>query len=226
VILTVEDDGQMRRFFRVTLGARGFQLAEANTGQEGLAKTVAARPDVILLDLGLPDMDGLDLLERIREFSSVPVIVVSGRTGEDELVSALEMGADDYIAKPFHERELVARIQVALRHAAARAPGEPAVYTSGELRVDLAKRVVTLSDREVHLTPTEYALLAMLVKNAGKVLTHRMLLAGVWGPDAVEQTQYLRVYFGQLRHKLERDPARPVLLLNEPGVGYRLKEPR
>lgn len=223
LILLVEDEAQMRRFLRVSLGAQGFRLVESETGADAVVQTAARVPDVVLLDLGLPDMDGLEVTRRIREWTLVPIIVLSARGQEEDKVNALDAGADDYLTKPFSARELLARIRVALRHAARVAGKAEPVFSEGELTVDLAKRLVSLSGQEVHLTPIEYKLLVLLVQNAGKVLTHRQLLREVWGPNATEQTQYLRVYMNQLRHKLEREPARPRLLLTEPGVGYRLR---
>jgi two-component system KDP operon response regulator KdpE len=223
LILLVEDEPQMRRFLRVTLGSQGFRLVESETGADGVAQAAARTPDVVLLDLGLPDMDGLEVTRRIREWSQVPLIVLSARGQEDDKIRALDAGADDYLTKPFGARELLARIRVALRHSARLAGKTEPVFSEGELSVDLAKRTVTLAGEEVHLTPIEYKLLVLLVQNAGRVLTHRQLLREVWGPNAVEQTQYLRVYMNQLRHKLEREPARPRLLQTEPGVGYRLR---
>jgi two-component system KDP operon response regulator KdpE len=181
-------------------------------------------PDVILLDLGLPDIDGLEVTRRLREWSDVPIIVISAREQEQDKIKALDAGADDYLTKPFGAGELVARIRVAMRHKALREAGQhESIFTLGNLRVDLARRQVFLNEKEVHLTPIEYKLLTVLIKNAGKVLTHRQLLKEVWGPPYLTETQYLRVYMAQLRHKLEADPARPSFLINEPGVGYRLK---
>ena len=222
-VLLIEDEPQMRRFLRAALDSGSWHLIEAATAREGLAQAASRTPDLILLDLGLPDGDGLDLTRRIREWSTVPIIVLSARGREADKVSALDAGADDYLTKPFGVEELLARMRVALRHAARiEGGGEPA-FESGELRVDLADRRVTVGGTDVHLTPLEYKLLATLVRHAGKVLTHRLLLREVWGPNAQTQTHYLRVYMTQLRHKIEADPARPRLLLTEPGVGYRLQ---
>jgi two-component system, OmpR family, KDP operon response regulator KdpE len=223
-VLVVEDEKEMRRFLRASLAANGYRLVEAATGQEGLTQAVAYNPDVVILDLGLPDMDGLAVTRSLREWSSAPIVVISARDQERDKIEALDGGADDYLTKPFGAGELLARLRVALRHAerAGRAP-ETAV-TVGELRVDLTRRQVFVRDREVHLTPIEYKLFAVLMKHAGRVLTHRQLLEQVWGPGSVDQTQYLRVYMAQLRHKLERDPARPSYLVTEPGVGYRLRD--
>jgi two-component system KDP operon response regulator KdpE len=222
VILLIEDEPQMRHFLRAAFGNQPFQLVEAATAREGLAQAAGRNPDVILLDLGLPDADGIDVTRRLREWSTTPVIVLSARGREQDKVAALDAGADDYLTKPFSVPELLARLRVALRHAARGDAGQP-VFTVGDLRVDLESRRVFVSEREVHLTPTEYKLLAQLVKHSGKVQTHRQLVKEVWGPNATEQTQSLRVYMKQLRHKLEADPTRPRYLLTEPGVGYRLQ---
>lgn len=224
LVLLIEDEPQMRRFLRAALSTQPYTLVEAETAREGLAQAASRTPDVILLDLGLPDGDGIDLTRRIREWSGVPIVVLSARGREQDKVAALDAGADDYLTKPFGVGELVARLRVALRHAARGASdaSEP-VFTVGGLRVDFEHRRVFLDDHEVHLAPTEYKLLAVLVRHAGKVLTHRHLLKEVWGPNAVEQTHYLRVYMTQLRHKVEADATRPRYLVTEPGVGYRLR---
>jgi two-component system KDP operon response regulator KdpE len=223
-VLVIEDELQMRRFLRSALEGHGYRVIEVGTAREGLAQAAGRNPDIILLDLGLPDGDGLDVTRRLREWATTPIVVLSARGLEQDKVRALDSGADDYLTKPFGIGELLARIRVALRHAAA-PPGEltDPVFTQGELTVDLARRQVFVGDREVHLTPTEYKLLTLLVRHAGKVITQRQALKEVWGPNYADQTHYLRVYMAQLRHKLERDPARPRLLLTEPGVGYRLK---
>src|SRR5690348_593729 len=214
----------MRRFLRAALENEAYRLVEAGTAREGLAHATGRNPDIILLDLGLPDGDGIDLARRIREWARTPIVVISARGQERDKVAALDAGADDYLTKPFGVGELLARMRVALRHA-ARAAGQPdePVFEIGDLRVDLEHRQVFMGEREVHLTPTEYKLLTTLVRHAGKVLTHRQLLKEVWGPNAVEHSHYVRVYMTQLRHKLEADPARPRYLLTEPGVGYRLQ---
>jgi len=222
LVLVVEDEPQMRRFLRATLASHGYRVVEAATAAQGVAQATAHNPDIVLLDLGLPDGDGLEVTRRLREWSSVPIIVLSARGRETDKIEALDGGADDYLTKPFGAGELLARIRVALRHA-ARGPSSEPVVTVGELRVDLVRRQVFRGDAEVHLTPLEYKLLVELVRNAGKVLTHRQLLHAVWGPQSVDQSHYLRVYMGQLRHKLEQDPARPRYLVTEPGVGYRLR---
>jgi two-component system KDP operon response regulator KdpE len=221
-VLLVEDEPQMRRFLRVALEGSGYRYLGAATGGEGLALAVQYRPDVILLDLGLPDMDGLDLMRRLREWSQTPVIVISARGQETDKVGALDVGADDYLTKPFGTSELLARIRVALRHAEPGAAENP-LFTLGRWRVDQAKRQVLVAGREVHLTPLEYRLFTTLIRHAGQVVTHRQLLKEVWGGVAGAQPLYLRVYMAQLRHKLEEDPSRPQYLRTEPGVGYRLK---
>jgi two-component system, OmpR family, KDP operon response regulator KdpE len=225
-ILLIEDEPQMRRFLRVTLQGHGYRLYEAVSGEQGIVEATTRNPDVVLLDLGLPDMDGIDVTKKFRSWSEVPIIVISAREQEEDKVKALDAGADDYLTKPFGAGELLARIRVALRHVALKQSGqkEP-VFVLEELKVDLATRQVFLRDREVHLTPIEYRLLTVLIKNAGKVVTHTQLLKQVWGPVYSDQTQYLRVYMTSLRRKLEADPARPKFLINEPGVGYRLKLP-
>jgi two-component system KDP operon response regulator KdpE len=224
LILLIEDEPQMRRFLRITLQSQGYRLVEAATAQEGLMQATTRNPDVVLLDLGLPDLDGLEVTKRLREWTQTPIIVISAREQELDKVKALDAGADDYLTKPFNAGELLARIRVALRHASRRNTGqqEP-VFVLQNLRVDLSQRQVFVDDKEVHLTPIEYKLLTMLIRHAGKVITHSQLLKEVWGPAHVNEVQYLRVYMTQLRHKLEADPARPRLLMNEPGIGYRLK---
>jgi len=223
VVLVVDDEPQVVRFLRATLPAQGYRLIEATTGRQGLVEASTRAPDLILLDLGLPDLDGVEVTRRLREWSRTPIIVLSARGQETDKIEALDAGADDYLTKPFGTGELLARMRVALRNAArAAGEGEP-VFTVGELKVDLGARRVFVGEEEIHLTRTEYNLLALLVKHAGKVLTHRQLLKEVWGPGSAGESHYLRVYMGQLRHKLERDPARPRYLLTETGVGYRLK---
>jgi two-component system KDP operon response regulator KdpE len=224
LVLVVEDEPQVMRFLRATLPAHGYRVLEAATGAQALVEAQTRQPDVVLLDLGLPDVDGLEVTRRIREWSRVPIVVVSARGQERDKVQALDAGADDYLTKPFGTDELLARMRVALRHAARVAGGDgEAVFEVGDLRVDLGSRLVHLRGDEVRLTRTEYRLLAALVQHAGKVLTHRQLLREVWGPGAANETHYLRVYMAQLRHKLEDDPARPRYLLTETGVGYRLR---
>jgi two-component system KDP operon response regulator KdpE len=223
LILVIEDELAIRRFLRATLPNHAYRLAEATTGQDGLAQAAARRPELILLDLGLPDIDGLEVTRQLREWMTTPIIVLSARGQEGDKIAALDAGADDYLTKPFGVGELLARMRVALRHAArAGQEGGDPVFTLGDLRVDLARRQVQLGENEVHLTPIEYKLLTTLIQHAGKVLTHQQLLRQVWGPSYSDEAHYLRVYMGQLRHKLEANPARPRYLLTEPGVGYRL----
>jgi two-component system, OmpR family, KDP operon response regulator KdpE len=222
-VLIIEDDHQIRRFLRATLSSQGYRLHEAVNGAEGLSLAASQQPDLIILDLGLPDVDGLTVARRIREWSSTPILVLSARGQEADKIAALDAGADDYVTKPFGVGELTARMRVALRHAARAEHGdEDPVYEVGNLRVDLARREVSLRGEEVHLTPTEFNLLAVLVHHAGKVVTHRQLLRDVWGESFHEQAHYIRVYMQQLRKKLEETPARPRYLRTEPGVGYRL----
>ncbi len=223
VVLVIEDDPPIRRFLRVTLGNRGYRLFEADTGEAGLVEAATRQPDIVILDLGLPDMDGLEVIRRLREWSAVPIIILSARGQERDKIAALDAGADDYLSKPFGVGELLARMRVALRHA-THSPDDAAdaTFSMGDLHVDLAKRQVLVVGQQVHLTPIEYRLLTTLVRHAGKVLTHRQLLLEVWGPPYAEQAHYLRVYMAQLRRKLEVDSARPRYLLTEPGVGYRL----
>jgi two-component system KDP operon response regulator KdpE len=224
LVLVVEDEPQVMRFLRATLPAHGYRMLEAASGASALVETQTRQPDLVLLDLGLPDLDGLEVTRRIREWTSVPIVVISARGQERDKVQALDAGADDYLTKPFGTDELLARMRVALRHAARVAGGGgETVFEAGELRVDLASRLVYRRGEEVRLTRTEYRLLAALVQHAGKVLTHRQLLREVWGPAAASETHYLRVYMAQLRHKLEDDAARPRHLLTETGVGYRLR---
>jgi two-component system KDP operon response regulator KdpE len=212
------------RFLRATLPAHGYRVLEAATAAQALVQAETRQPDLVLLDLGLPDLDGLEVTRRIRGWSAVPIVVVSARGQERDKVQALDAGADDYLTKPFGTDELLARMRVALRHASRVSSGQgEASFESGELRVDLAARLVYRRGVEVRLTRTEYRLLAALVKHAGKVLTHRQLLVEVWGPGSANETHYLRVYMAQLRHKLEDDPAQPRWLLTETGVGYRLR---
>jgi two-component system, OmpR family, KDP operon response regulator KdpE len=223
LVLIIEDEPQMRRFLRASLTAHAFRLAETGTAQEALASITSQSPEVILLDLGLPDRDGIDLTREIRGWSSVPIIVISARGREADKVEALDAGADDYLTKPFGVDELLARIRVALRHAAA-PTATPAVIEVGGLRIDIARREVTFDGRDIRLTPIEYRLLLLLAKNAGRVLTQRQILEEVWGRGHVEQVHYVRVYMAQLRRKIESDPARPQLLATEQGVGYRLRD--
>jgi two-component system, OmpR family, KDP operon response regulator KdpE len=225
LVLVVEDDRQMRRFLRTTLTALDYRVLEAETAAEGLAAVTTHNPDVILMDLGLPDGDGIELTRRIRAWNRVPVIVLSARGREQDKVEALDGGADDYLTKPFGVNELLARIRAAMRRAASASTGAPAtVLEVGRLRIDQARREVTVGGREIRLTPIEYRLLVFLAGNSGKVLTHRQILTEVWGPPYAVETHNLRVFMAALRRKVEEDPARPRLLLTEPGVGYRMKD--
>ncbi len=219
-VLIIDDEVQIRRLLRVCLESNGYRVTEASTGAEAITEAAQRRPDVVVLDLGLPDMDGVAVLKRLREWSRVPVVVLSVRDREEDKIAALDNGADDYVTKPFSTGELLARLRVAQRHAAP-AP-EISVFRTGKLEVDLTARVVKLDGKEVKLTATEYSLLRFLIQNVGKVLTHKQLLREVWGPNYVEQTHYLRVYIAHLRDKLETDPSKPTLISTEPGVGYRL----
>lgn len=227
IVLVIEDEAPIRRFLRATLTAHGYRLLEAVSAQDGLTQAATHQPDIVILDLGLPDLDGLEVTRQLREWTTVPIIVLSARGQEADKITALDAGADDYLTKPFGMGELLARMRVALRHAmrTTQEPGDP-VFTTGALRVDLARRHVFVNEQPIHLTPIEYKLLTTLIKHADKVVTHRQLLQEVWGPGYTHATHYLRVYMGQLRHKLEAEPARPRSLLTEPGVGYRLKTAR
>jgi len=223
IVVLIEDEPQIRRFLRATLSGQGYHLFEAATGADGLVEVGSRQPDVIIIDLGLPDMDGVDVIRRLREWTAVPIIVLSARGQERDKVTALDAGADDYVSKPFGASELVARIRVALRHAAgASHEADEAAFKVGELQVDRLRRHVSLGGTEVRLTPTEYKLLTTLIRHAGKVVTHQQLLREVWGPAHTDQAHYVRIYMAHLRHKLEAEPARPRYLLTEPGVGYRL----
>ncbi len=219
-ILVVDDELQMRRLLQRTLEQEGYKVFLAGSGKEGLTRAGMDRPEVIVLDLGLPDGDGVDILKRLREWSSVPVLILSVRNAEETVIKALDCGADDYLTKPFRTGELLARIRALLRHRAS--SQEDQVISIGDVVVDLAARVVKRNEDLIKLTPTEYSLLVLFIRNAGKVLTHTFILQNVWGPSYVEETQYLRVFMGQLRKKLEDDPAKPKLFLTESGVGYRM----
>ena len=218
--LIIDDEPQIRRLLRVTLEANGYRVWDAASGLDGLAQTAQRRPDVVLLDLGLPDVEGLEVLKRIREWSRVPVVILSVRDHEEDKIKALDCGADDYVTKPFNSGELLARLRAALRHTQPQAAA--ALFRTGDLEVDLSKRLVLRAGLEVKLTPIEYALLRLLVTHAGKVLTHRQLLTEVWGPGAVDQSHYLRVHIAHLRGKLESKPSEPEIILTESAVGYRL----
>jgi two-component system KDP operon response regulator KdpE len=221
----VEDEAQILRFLRAALTSHGYRFVEATTGEEGLRQAATRSPDVVVLDLGLPDVDGLEVTRRLREWSTVPIVVLSARGQERDKVAALDAGADDYVTKPFSVGELMARLRVVLRRGAgAGRDSDLGVLEIGGLRIDRARRRVTRDNAEVHLTPIEYKLLLALAQHPGRVLTHEQLLRQVWGPGYTQQKHYLRVYMAQLRHKLERNPARPRYFLNEPGVGYRLRE--
>lgn len=220
-ILIIDDELQIRRFLKVALEANGYQILEAPTAKEGIYKAATDRPDAIVLDLGLPDMDGGAVLKQVREWSMVPVIILSVRDDEKGKVAALDAGADDYVVKPFGVNELIARLRVALRRGREGAD-EVKEFKNGDLFVDLVNRTVKVGGSPAKLTATEYSLLIQFVKNAGKVLTHRHLMKEIWGPFRAEETQYLRVYIAQLRKKLETDPARPKLFITESGVGYRM----
>lgn len=220
-ILIVEDDKQIRRFLRATLAAEGYAYHEALTASDGIIQANARPPDLILLDLGLPDQDGIEVIRRVRESSQVPIVVLSARGQEKDKITALDSGADDYIAKPFGVGELLARIRAALRRSYSIGKDNKALRF-GQVEIDTDKRSVKVNGEEVHLTPNEYRLLQVFIRHRGKVLTQQQLLSEVWGPNHLDQAQYLRVYVAQLRRKLEPDPARPKHLQTEPGVGYRL----
>jgi len=223
-VLIVDDEPPIRRFLRTSLSAQGYTIIESETGAEALHEVERERPDILVLDLGLPDISGIEIIKAIRRTSDMPIVVLSVRSDERAKVEALDLGADDYITKPFGMDELVARLRLALRHR-FQAKGEPPLFVAGDLSVDLVRRVVKRAGTEVKLSPKEYDLLRSLVTNAGKVLTHRHILNEVWGPAHTEDAQYLRVFIRNLRQKLEADPARPMLILTEPGVGYRLRAP-
>ena len=223
LILIVEDEPQIRHFLRTTLTAEGYRVIEAENGERGALEAATHKPDLVMVDLGLPDLDGVEVVKRIRAWSALPILILSARSAEADKVAALDAGADDYVTKPFGVGELSARLRVALRHAAhGVAPGAGGILRFGNIEVDLERRLVRTDGSEVHLTPIEFRLLGCLARHGGMVLTHRHLLREVWGPSYVEQSHYLRIYMKQLRHKLEPDPARPRFLLTETGVGYRL----
>jgi two-component system KDP operon response regulator KdpE len=223
VVVVIDDEVQIRRLLRVTLEANGYKVFEAADGKHGLEEVAARHPDVVILDLGLPDMEGLAVTLRLREWTSVPVIILSVRESEQDKVTALRSGADDYLTKPFSTAELLARLQVALRHAQSVGVGEETTFRTGPLTVNLASRSVAVNGKPVKLTGTEYALLRLFVRNAGKVLTHPQIMESVWGPGHRDKTHYLHVYMTYLREKIEAVPAKPKLLLTEARVGYRLK---
>ncbi|MBM7583314.1 two-component system KDP operon response regulator KdpE [Caldicoprobacter guelmensis] len=219
-ILVVDDEQEVRRLLNIVLRAHGYHVQEVEDGQNAIIQTAIFHPDLLILDLGLPDMDGIDVIKRIREWSKVPILILSARGQEETKIAALDAGADDYITKPFGMGELLARIRVALRHA-AKSDDDP-VITVGDLVIDLSKHMVTLKGNELKLTPTEYEILKLLALHAGKVITHKQLLKAVWGPEYENETHYLRVYIGQLRRKIEDDPIQPKYIITEPGIGYRL----
>lgn len=221
VVIIVEDEPQIRRFVRSALESEGWQVYEAEDVKRGLIEAGTRKPDLVVLDLGLPDRDGVDFIRELRAWSNLPVIVLSARSGEEDKIRALDAGADDYLTKPFGVGELLARVRANLRRRQTNADAN-ALFTFGDVVVDLAARLVSRSGLEVHLTPIEYRLLTTLITNAGRVLTHRQLLREVWGPSHAESTHYLRVHMGHLRQKLEDDAAQPKYLLTETGVGYRL----
>ncbi|HUC62405.1 MAG TPA: response regulator transcription factor [Alphaproteobacteria bacterium] len=221
-ILVIDDEPQIRRLLRTSLGAQGYRVSEAAGGAEGIEAVRVEKPDLVILDLGLPDMEGLDVIARLRAGSPVPIVVLSVRDDERGKVAALDLGADDYVTKPFGMDELVARVRAALRHR-LQAQGDAPIFQTGELKVDLVRRIVTLRGAEVKLSAREYDLLSLLVRHAGRVLTHSFILREVWGPAHADDVQYLRVYVRHLREKLEADPTRPRYILTETGVGYRLQ---
>ena len=222
-VLIVDDEPQIRRFLSVSLNSHEYTVIEARTGGEAIRLCTTAQPDLVILDLGLPDIDGRDVLSRIREWSRVPIIVLSVRFDEQDKIDALDRGADDYVTKPFGMGELLARMRTALRHRSGTAEESPQ-FSTGGLAVDLTRRVVSVEGDEVRLSRKEYDVLRTLVKHAGKVVTHQQLLREVWGPAHINETQYLRVYVGQLRQKIERDPTQPRYIITEAGVGYRLRQ--
>ncbi len=223
-ILVVDDEPQIRKFLRISLSAHGYQVIEAARGEEGAAKCATEGPDLVILDLGLSDQDGQRVIARIREWSSVPIIVLSVRAGEAEKVAALDAGADDYVTKPFGIHELLARVRAVLRSRRQEGELPPPVITIGDLAIDVARHRVRIGGAEVKLTRKEFALLRLLALHAGRIITHQQLLRGVWGPAHEHETHYLRIYIGHLRQKLGDDPANPRYISNEPGVGYRLLE--
>lgn len=223
-VLVVEDEAPMRKFLRATLESHGYACIEAASANDGVAMATQHNPELILLDLGLPDLDGLEVTRTLREWSKAPIIVISARGREADKVEALDLGADDYLTKPFGVGELLARMRVALRHAAARGGAPDKTLEVGPIAIDLARHETRVRGELVHLTPIEHRLLVLMARNAGRVLTHRQILQEVWGPGSASQTHYLRVYMAHLRRKIELDPARPRLLINEPGVGYRLRD--
>lgn len=221
-ILIIEDEAEIRRFLRATLLGSGYRVLESPTGEDGLQKAKDEKPALLLLDLGLPDINGLSVIHRLRQWSNVPIIVLSARGNEADKIKALDGGADDYLTKPFGVGELLARVRVALRRLPDTSEADAPVFALGELRVDFGRHQVFVGEKEVHLTPIEHRLLTTLIRHGGKLVTHRQLLKEVWGPDSVFETHYLRVYMAHLRRKIESNPSRPQYLLTEPGIGYRL----
>jgi two-component system KDP operon response regulator KdpE len=222
-VLVVDDEPQILRFLRASLGASGFEVIEAETGAAALKRAAADAPEIVVLDLGLPDMDGKDVIRSLREWSEIPIIVLSARAREAEKIEALDLGADDYVNKPFGIGELLARLRAALRHR-LRQHGATPVVKAGDLKIDIARRKVTRGDADIRLTPKEFDLLRLLAQNAGKVVTHRQLLQAVWGPAHLEDTAYLRVFIGQVRRKIDADSGAASLIENAAGVGYRLRD--
>ncbi len=219
-IVVIDDESQIRKILRITLESNDYKVIEAATAQEGIVHAGTAHPNLIILDLGLPDQDGLDVLKELRSWSSIPIIILSVRNSEEDIVTALDLGADDYLTKPFNTAELLARIRASLRRIQQ---SNESSFTNGQLKFDFTLHVVTKNDEEIKLTGTEYSLLLLFIKNIGKVLTHRFILKEIWGPSYVEQTQYLRVFIGQLRKKIEDDPSDPKYIITDSGVGYRMK---
>ncbi len=225
-ILIIEDEPQIRKFLRIALEANGFEVVEAANGRDGIGKSATESPDLVILDLGLPDMDGKNVIARIREWSAVPILILSVRDAEGEKVAALDAGANDYVVKPFGIAELLARVRSLLRTSKAAGGEQNAVIRHGDLVVDLSRHEVQLTGKSVRLTPKEFDLLALLARHAGRILTHRQILHDIWGPAHEDDPQYLRVFIGRLRQKLGDDPAQPRFILNEPGVGYRFLDER
>lgn len=223
-IVVIEDDPHIRKFLKTGLSTHNFRVFEAKTGQEGLTEAVDRKPEIIILDLGLPDMDGVQVVKALRQWTALPIIILSARSAEHSKIEALDAGADDYLTKPFSLGELLARIRVALRHSVSmREQDQSGIFESEGLKVDLVNHRVHVDGHEIHLTPIQYRLLAMMVRNAGRVLTHQQILKEIWGPTFTDNAHYLRIYMSQLRQKIEADPAQPKYLLTESGVGYRLK---
>jgi two-component system KDP operon response regulator KdpE len=220
-IVIIDDEPQIRKVLSTVLESNDFKIVEAESGKDGIVQTATNHPQLVILDLGLPDRDGLSVLKELRTWTNVPIIILSVRNSEEDIVQALDLGADDYLTKPFNTSELLARIRANIRRTQQTADGE--AFTNGDLTIDFASRVVKKCSREIDLTNTEYLLLALLAKNIGKVVTHNYLLKQIWGPSAVENAQYLRVFIGQLRKKIEDDYTKPMIIMTESGVGYRMK---